>query len=167
MNVTPQISENDVINLNVRPSVTRITSYVNDPNPDLGRAGVICRVPQIQTREFETVMRVASGQTAVLGGLMQDSFQSHRDGLPILSRVPVLGDAVSYRDDTGKKSELVVFIRAMVIREASIDSDLSEYRKYLPDSQFFRDSSPSLDLMNPQSLQSGRVVPEGEPRKAP
>ena len=167
MNVTPQISENDIINLNVRPSVTRITSFVNDPNPDLGRAGVISRVPQIQTREFETMMRVASGQTAMLGGLMQDSFQAKRDGLPLLSRVPVLGDAVSYRNDTGKKSELVVFIRALVIREASLDADLSDYKKYLPDTQFFKDSSPSYDLMRPNGLQSNPIVPEGEPRKAP
>lgn len=167
MNVTPQISDNDIINLNVRPSVTRVTSYVNDPNPDLGRAGVISRVPQIQTREFETMMRVASGQTAVLGGLMQDSLQTNRDGLPLLARIPVLGDAVSYRNDTGRKSELVVFIRAMVIREASLDADLSDYRKYLPDSQFFKDPSPSVDLMNPKSYQPVPVVAEGEPRKAP
>lgn len=167
MNVTPQISENDIINLNVRPSVTRVTSYVNDPNPDLGKAGVISRVPQIQTREFETMMRVASGQTAVLGGLMQDSLQTSRDGLPLLARIPVLGDAVSYRNDTGRKSELVVFIRAIVVREASLDADLSDYRKYLPDSQFFKDPSPSVDLMNPKSYQPVPVVPEGEPRKVP
>lgn len=167
MNVTPQISENDIINLNVRPSVTRITSYVNDPNPDLGRVGVISRVPQIQTREFETMMRVASGQTAMLGGLMQDSFQSKRDGLPILSRVPILGDAVSYRNDAGRKSELVVFIRALVIREASIDADLADYRKYLPDQQFFKDASPSLDLMKLQSSQPNQAASDGEPRKAP
>ena len=168
MNVTPQISENDIINLSVRPSVTRITGFVNDPNPDLGRAGVISRVPQIQTREFEAMMRVASGQTAVLGGLMQDSFQANRDGLPVLARIPVLGDWVSYRNDAGKKSELVVFIRALVIREASVESDLSEFKKYLPDAQFFKDASPSLDPNNPaSSIQPNSVVPESEPRKAP
>ncbi len=168
MNVTPQISENDIINLSVRPSVTRITGYVNDPNPDLGRAGVVSRVPQIQTREFEAMMRVASGQTAVLGGLMQDSFQANRDGLPILARVPIVGDLVSYRNDSGKKSELVVFIRALVIREASVEADLFEFKKYLPDAQFFKDASPSLDPMKPRSsLQPNPVVTESEPRKAP
>ena len=168
MNVTPQVSDNDIINLSVRPSVTRITGFVNDPNPDLGRAGVISRVPQIQTREFEAMMRVASGQTAILGGLMQDSFQTNRDGLPILARIPVFGDAVSFRNDAAKKSELVVFIRALVIREASVDADLSDYKKYLPDAQFFKDSSPSLDPANPrQSLQPGTVVTESEPRKSP
>lgn len=166
MNVTPQIGENDIINLNVRPSVTRITSYVSDPNPDLGKAGVVSRVPQIQTREFETMMRVASGQTAVLGGLMQDSFQAQRDGLPILSRVPVLGDAVSYRNDTGRKSELVIFLRALVIRDASLEGDLAEYRKYLPGRQFFKDTSPSLDIMQPDSLTGESATPQ-EAGKAP
>lgn len=166
MSVTPQISENDIINLNIRPSVTRITKMVQDPNPTLTLA-VPNLVPQIETREFEAMMRVASGQTAVLGGLMQDSFQTSRDGLPILARIPIFGDAVSYRNDTGKKSELVVFIRALVIREASVDVDLSDYRKYLPDSQFFKDAFPSVDLMNPKSYQPNSGVSEGEPRKAP
>ena len=168
MSVTPQISDNDIINLSIRPSVTRITKFTNDPNPDLAKAGVVNQIPQIQTREFEAMMRVASGQTAVLGGLMQDSFQANRDGLPILSRIPVLGDWVSYRNDVGKKSELVVFIRALVIREASVEADLSEFKKYLPDAQFFKDASPSLDPLNPgASLQRNAVVPESEPRKAP
>ena len=168
MSVTPQISENDIMNLSIRPSVTRITKFTNDPNPDLAKAGVVNQVPQIQTREFEAMMRVVSGQTAILGGLMQDSFQSSRDGLPILSRVPLFGDLVSRRDDTGKKSELVIFIRALVIREASVDADLSDYKKFLPGAQFFKDSSLSLDPANPGLLnQANTVVPESEPRKTP
>jgi hypothetical protein len=54
-----------------------------------------------------------------------------------------------------------------VIREASVDADLADFKKYLPDSQFFKDSSPSLDPLNPHSLQANPAVPEGEPRKAP
>jgi len=167
MSVTPQISENDVINLSIRPSVTRITKYVQDPNPNLS-ANVPNLVPQIETREFEAMMRVASGQTAVLGGLMQDEFRTSRDGLPILSRIPVVGDWVSYRNDAGKKTELVVFIRALVIREASVDADLADFRKYLPDAQFFKDASPSYDPKNlGSSNQSNPGVTESEPRKAP
>ena len=167
MTVTPQISESDIINLSVRPSVTRITKLVQDPNPTLS-AAVPNFVPQVETREFEAMMRVVSGQTAVLGGLMQDSFAANRDGLPILSRLPVFGDLTSKRSDTGKKSELVVFIRALVIREASVDADLSDYKKYLPDARFFKDPSPSFDPMKPGSLNwSNPSVTESEPRKAP
>ena len=142
MNVTPQISENDVVVLNVRPTVSRILGFVDDPNPDLARVNVRNRVPEIQSREFESVLRVPSGQTAILGGLMQDSFEGQRDGVPILSRIPFLGDAVSYRNDTSKKSELVIFLRPIVIRDASLDGDLADYRRYLPSKDFFPDARP-------------------------
>ena len=151
MNVTAQISEGDIITLNVRPSITRIVSYVKDPNPDLARANVINNVPQIQTREFETVLRVPSGQTAVLGGLMQDSFEGKRDGLPIASRWPIFGDAVSYRNDLGKKTELVIFLRPLVIKDAGIDTDFSDYRRYLPDKQFFKEAEPVFPSLYPKA----------------
>lgn len=144
MNVTPQIADNDMVVLNVRPTVSRILGFVNDPNPDLARVNVVNRVPEIQSREFESVLRVPSGQTAILGGLMQDSFEGQRDGVPIMSRIPFLGDAVSFRNDTSRKTELVIFLRPLVIRDASLDGDLAEYRRYMPDREFFRDTHPPL-----------------------
>lgn len=149
MNVTPQISEGDIVTLNIRPSITRIVGFVRDPNPDLARANVVNQIPQIQTREFETVLRVPSGQTAVLGGLMQDSFEEKRDGLPILSRWKLIGDAVSYRNDTGRKTELVVFLRPIVIKDASLDTDFAAYRKMLPDNTFFKEQEPLLPSLYP------------------
>jgi general secretion pathway protein D len=148
MSVTPQIAENDVVNLSIRPTITRIVDYINDPNPDL-RAGTPNRIPQVQTREFETMLRIPSGQTAVLGGLMQDSFVAKRDGLPGLSRIPIFGDAVSYRNDAGRKSELVVFIRPIVIKDASLETDLSEYKRYLPDGRFFKEAEPFVNVPIP------------------
>jgi MSHA biogenesis protein MshL len=155
MNVTPQISEGDIVTLNVRPSITRIVGFVRDPNPDLARANVVNQIPQIQTREFETVLRVPSGQTAVLGGLMQDSFEEKRDGLPILSRWKLIGDAVSYRNDTGRKTELVVFLRPIVIKDASLDTDFAAYRKMLPDNTFFKEQEPLIPSLYPN--QSGKT----------
>lgn len=154
MSVTPQISEDDIVVLNVRPSVSRITDFVNDPNPDLATAGVQSRIPEIQTREFESMIRVASGQTAILGGLMQDSTETNRDGLPVLSRVPVFGDAVSFRNDTTRKSELVIFLRPIVIKDASINSDLSDYRKYLPDGEFFKELDPVFPSLYPKDARA-------------
>lgn len=167
MNVTAQISEGDIITLNVRPSITRIVSYVNDPNPDLARANVINRVPQIQTREFETVLRVASGQTAVLGGLMQDSFSASRDGLPIISRWKLFGDAVSYRNDVGRKTELVIFLRPLVIKDASIETDFSDYRRLLPDKQFFKEAEPLIPSLYPKSDTRDDAASSSSPSSSP
>ncbi|MEO5860935.1 MAG: type II and III secretion system protein, partial [Burkholderiales bacterium] len=138
MSVQPQISDNDSVLINVRPTISRITSFVNDPNPDLANANVVSRVPQIQTREMESVLKVSNGQIAVLGGLMQDSVQKQRDGIPVLSRIPVAGDAFSFRDDANTKTELVIFLRPIVVREASVDGDLRAYRSALPDRDFLR-----------------------------
>ena len=144
MNVTPQISEGDMVTINVRPTVTRIIDTVSDPNPALAAAKVISLIPVTQTREMESVLKVASGQTAILGGLMLDSFEGKREGLPLASRIPLFGDLVSKRNDKTEKTELVIFIRPYVVRNASVEDDLAAFRKYLPDREFFRDTRSPL-----------------------
>ncbi|MEO5676147.1 MAG: type II and III secretion system protein, partial [Usitatibacter sp.] len=117
MNVTPQIADNDMVVLNVRPTVTSKVSDVEDPSPELRRNvtnAISNRIPVIRSREFESVLRIPSGQTAILGGLMEDAFEGTRGGLPLLSRIPFLGDAVSYRDDISRRRELVIFLRPVV-----------------------------------------------------
>ncbi len=161
MSVTPQIGENDVVTLNIRPSITRISSFVADPNPVLyadPKNVISNQIPIIQTREFENVLRVPSGETAVLGGLMQDSFKSSRDGLPAVSRIPILGDAVSARNDAGLKTELVIFIRPVVIKDASVETDFSEYKRYLPDRKFFKEAEPVVALPIPSIEHSGAAA---------
>jgi general secretion pathway protein D len=163
MNLTAQISEDDVVTLNVRPTVTAKIGEVQDPNPSLRgsltQPAIESKIPVTQTRELESVLRVASGQTAILGGLMVDSFTGSRGGLPVASRIPVLGDLVSYRDDSVEKRELVIFLRPVVIRNASVDGDLSSYRRYLPDAKFFRDAEGPL----PEARENLRRLERGEP----
>ncbi len=132
LSVTPQISENDQVTLNVRPTISRILRYVNDPSPALTDANVVNAIPEIQIREIESILKVFSGQTAVLGGLMQDSLDTNTSGLPGLSKLPGLGNLFSYRDDTASKTELIVFIRPVVIKQPSLDGDLEQYREFLP-----------------------------------
>ena len=134
MAVTPQISENDQVTLNVRPTLTRIIGFVNDPNPALADADVVSEIPEIQIREIESILKVDSGQIAVLGGLMQDSIESDVSALPGFNRLPFIGDLFKYRDESTIKTELIIFIRPTVIRQASINGDFQNYRNYLPTS---------------------------------
>jgi MSHA biogenesis protein MshL len=168
MNVTPQISDGDMVTLNVRPTVTRIIDTVNDPNPNLlaARPSVI---PVTQTREMESVLKVGSGQTAILGGLMIDAFQGRRDGLPIASRIPVIGDFFSSRNDVASKSELVIFIRPIVIRDPSVEGDLAAYRRYLPSDAFFRDTRTPFPCVETGLVRSEEWALRGgdTPCKAP
>jgi MSHA biogenesis protein MshL len=133
MSVTPQIADSDEVTLNVRPTITRIVGYVQDPNPALAAGNVISRVPVIQARELESVMKVNSGQVAVMGGLMQDSVDNNKDGVPLLSALPVVGNLFSYRNENAVKTELVIFMRPVVVKDASMNGDYRDYRYLLPD----------------------------------
>lgn len=136
MSVTPQISENETVLLNLRPSITRLLGYVNDPNPSLAAVGVTSRIPQLQTREMESMLQIDNGQIAVLGGLMQDDINNQTDGIPVLASIPLIGGIFQNRNDTTTKTELVVFIRPTVVKNASLDGDLSNFRNNLPDDSF-------------------------------
>jgi general secretion pathway protein D len=131
MAVTPFIDENEVVTLNVRPTISRIIGFVADPNPALAEAGVTSEIPVIQVREIESVLKIENGDTAVIGGLMQDQIDKSMTGIPILSSIPVLGALFRYQDDQYVKSELVIFIRPVVTQDASLSGDFKEYRKYL------------------------------------
>ena len=102
---------------------------MKDPNPDL--TSVDNKVPEIQVSEMESVLKVNSGQIAVLGGLMQDTVKNDNTGLPGVSRLPGIRNLFSYRADEKSKTELIVFIRPLVIRQPSLDGDLQDYRSYL------------------------------------
>jgi general secretion pathway protein D len=137
MTVTPQINDADEVTLNVRPTVTRIIGYVNDPNPTLAAVGVVNKVPEIQTREMESIIRVPSGQIAVMGGLMQDEISDLTDAVPLVSAIPIVGEFFKHRNDGSKKTELVVFLRPVVIKDASLNGDFASFRSELPKDDFF------------------------------
>lgn len=132
MAVTPQISDGEQVTLNVRPSISRIIGYVEDPSPALADAGVVSLVPEVQVRELESILKVASGQIGVLGGLMQDTVDRSTDGIPGLSRLPWIGNLFSYRDDSASKTELIIFLRPVVIRQADVHGELHAFRSFLP-----------------------------------
>lgn len=131
MSVTPYIDEGDEVTLNIRPTISRIIRFVEDPNPLLADAGVVSEIPVIQVREIETMLKIQNKKTAVIGGLMQDQINKENRGVPILSSIPLLGALFSYTEEEYVKSELVIFIRPVVMEHASLEGDLAEYKKYL------------------------------------
>lgn len=133
MTVTPQINDGGNVNINVRPTVSRVLGYKSDPNPNLKIESL---VPEIQVREMESMLQILSGNTAVLGGLMQDDILTNNDRVPGLSKIPGLGKIFSGKNDANRKTELVIFLRPTVIANASLESDeLANYKQFLPSSQ--------------------------------
>lgn len=148
MSVTPQVSDSSYVMLNVRPTVSRFLSDVQDPNPNLIVAGVQIksRIPVIQVREMESLLRVASGDTTVLGGLMQDDIKDNTDSVPKLSNIPLLGNLFKGKAALNKKTELVIFLRPTVIPNASLESDeLLSYKQFLPTQQLQKNADEPVN----------------------
>ncbi|PKO34240.1 MAG: type II and III secretion system protein [Betaproteobacteria bacterium HGW-Betaproteobacteria-7] len=145
--VTPQISDSDNVILNVRPTITSIASMIPDPNPELTIPNL---VPQIRTREIESIMRVASGNIAILGGLMEDKIDYKNQRVPGLGQIPIAGEILNSRNNIARKSELVIFLRPIVIKDASLEGDFAGMRDFLPGGTFFR---------QPNEAQPFNVVP--------
>ena len=138
MSVTPQINDNDTVLLNIRPSITRLLTPASDPTPGLAFPNSI---PQTSTREMESILKIQNNQIAVLGGLMEDQIDKNTNEVPLLARIPLLGNLFQNRNDTTTKTELVIFLRPVVIKSASVDADFSEFRNNLPDQDFFKESA--------------------------
>jgi len=143
MSVTPQISASDSVLFNLKPAISRVVSFVNDPNPDLAKANVISRIPQIQTREMESILKIDNRQIAVMGGLMQDEINNLTDAVPGVSAMPIAGNLFQHRNDNSHKTELIIFLRPTVIREASLSGDFHHLGNRLPDKHFFGAQTPS------------------------
>src|SRR5438270_680926 len=142
MAVLPQINETDGVVLNVRPTIRRQVASARDPNPALQGLATQNDIPLFETREFDSILRLQSGEIAVLAGLMQDQVENTVAGIPGVRSIPIIGDALSTRSDLTTKTELVIFLRATVIRDPSIDGDFRKFRDQLPAGDFFTKPNP-------------------------
>jgi general secretion pathway protein D len=139
MAVTPQISSNSEITLTIRPTVSQKIGDALDPATQLagqflGDDGVPINntVPIIRVREMESVLRLVNGQVAVLGGLMQDDIRTAVRSVPGFSKIPFIGEILFDTEETSsKKTELVIFLRPIVIDDPSLETDLKGYQNFL------------------------------------
>jgi MSHA biogenesis protein MshL len=148
MAVLPQINATEAVVLNVRPTIRRRVDSVTDPNPALqvtnaNPNAVPNVIPVFETREFDSVLRLQSGQIGVLAGLMQDIVENTDTGIPGVRSIPILGDILSNRSDLSRKTELVIFLRATVIQDPSVEGDFQAFRNQLPTEDFFLKPNPA------------------------
>lgn len=130
MSVTPFVSAVGDVTLNVRPTISRAIDFIQDPNPEL--AGIDSFIPVVQEKEMSSVLKLKDRQIAIIGGLIEDKNSNDRVGLPWLGDAPIFGDLFSQRDNNTTKSELVIFIRPVVVKNPDVDNgDLSSVRRFL------------------------------------
>jgi len=136
MNVLPQISAVGQIMLNLKPSLTRITGERSFPavegSPVAGTA------PITSVREFESFISLNDGEVGVLGGVIEDNSRDTRTGLPGAMDLPGVGSLFEHNNELTRRTQLVIFIKATVITNPSVNGDYVDYRDLLPDTDFMR-----------------------------
>ena len=147
MTITPHIAKNDEIIHFVRPTISREAGEpVPIPVPGGTGEGVITlpenAVPQTVSQEMESLIRVNSGQIAVLGGFMEDRTTFRDTTIPGISSIPLVREAFRSVDRDVRKVETVIFIRPIVVVNPSIETDLNIYKQYL-EPEYIKQIEPS------------------------
>ncbi len=116
LDVTPQISDDGEVILHVHPSITEVVEKVKDIG--LGEEDLSLPLAYSTIRETDSIVRAASGQVVVIGGLMQDSFKEDVSSIPLLGDIPWVGELLFSQHLQRKvKSELVILLKPHVVGE--------------------------------------------------
>ena len=146
MYVTPQIGSDYEVTLNLRPTISRILGYANDPTPIFAENKIINRIPQIQTREMESILRVRNGDIAVLGGLMQDTRTGSSNQVPGIGEMTGIGELFKDRDDKNSKSELVIFLRPIILDQERQYDVLRLFKKSIDTAEWQQNNSKARTM---------------------
>jgi len=145
MSVQPSIDQEtgDII-LSLRPTISRLTHSVSDPAVEIALANARAHssvqpkpslIPVVEVREIDSVLRLHSGEIAVLGGLMEARATNGTAKVPIAGDIPLLGQLFTASADGDEVVELVILLRASIMEDApSPDSaDQRLYEEYVED----------------------------------
>lgn len=108
--VTPRISGDGSVMLEVHPNVSTITGYLSAPGGT--------SIPQISERSVDTTIRVKDGETVAIGGLIRDEDIKSMSKVPFLGDIPFLGQLFRHRNNTHTRSDVTVFITTKIVGEA-------------------------------------------------
>ncbi|HHT9127065.1 MAG TPA: secretin and TonB N-terminal domain-containing protein [Candidatus Brocadiia bacterium] len=123
LDVLPQIGSDGTLTMSIHPSVSEKVGEV--PNPAGGT------FPIVDIRETDTTVKIADGQTAIIGGLMRESTDEQKKGVPGLKSIPLLGRLFSHNTITKKNAELVIMLTPTILVGRVVDELSREERERL------------------------------------
>jgi general secretion pathway protein D len=138
LKVKPQISENGTVKLAIFQEVSTV-----DPASRNSASGLITN-----KRSIESNVLVDDGSIVVLGGLLQDEFAGNKDRVPGLADIPFLGALFRSENRNRKKTNLMVFLRPVVVRDAS-GSDALSAARYDQMRSLQKDAQPTSSSVMP------------------
>ena len=121
--VTPRINSGGLVTLDVNQEVSVPSASTNANNPN----------PTVSSRSAQTSVVVASGESIVLGGLISETSNRSTSGIPLLSKIPVLGALFGTQGYNRTRTELVLIITPRIVSDAEQAREATlELRKKLP-----------------------------------
>lgn len=114
LNVTPRISQTDAVTMDIVQEISSVASGANSLTPTISK------------RSIRTQISVNDQQTVVLGGLISANSQKSKSGVPLLMKLPLVGDMFANTAKTKGRNELIVLIRPVIIRDAQDAADVAE-----------------------------------------
>ena len=122
LDVTPQIDESGNVLLHVHPSVIDVKEQtkaikISDSTLELPLA-------QSEIRESDTVIKAASGDVVVIGGLMKSDNIEIVSKVPLLGDIPFIGEAFTNRSRSNRKTELIIMLKPTVVGQDTWKNEL-------------------------------------------
>ena len=142
LSLLPSINlDKNEVTMNIRPTISSSSSSVNDPAVDIASAeadaNITSSIPEVQLKEIDTMLKLKSGETMVIGGLIEHSNSDNSTGVPWLKDIPLLGYFFKSTNKDTNLTETVIFIKATIINsEPQINqSDRDFYNIFTRDPQ--------------------------------
>jgi general secretion pathway protein D len=124
LNVTPRISANNFVNLRVVPEVSRVFDTITKTV-----SGQVSQADEYDIRKVDTHVMIPSGNTLVLGGLVQDDVRSGNTKVPLLGDIPGLGRLFRSDSKSRQKSNLLIFITPTIVGDDDYQPNNSQFLK--------------------------------------
>jgi type II secretory pathway component GspD/PulD (secretin) len=114
LRVTPHVNSDMTITMDLHPEISELSSQATV------QGGVI-----ISLQESNTRVIVRDGETAVIGGLIQEVETEIKNGVPVLQNIPLMGGLFRFSNNTTKKRELIIFVTPRIVGEITEPADMS------------------------------------------
>ena len=155
LRVRPQISENGTVKMSIYQEVSKIdAATLKDTNG-----------PTTSKRSIESNVVVDDGNIIVIGGLLEDSYSQAEDKVPVMGDIPVVGALFRSENRSRKKTNLMVFLRPVVVRD-SMTSDALMTDRYEAIRALQQVVQPDNNLVM-RSVSGAPILPPLEPRAMP
>jgi len=125
LNVSPTINQDGFVTLKIKPEVSSVRETL--------KTGLGSIVPIVETSEAETVVKVKDGSMIMIAGLMKDDKRNDITGVPLLSKIPVIGGLFGGKASLHKKTELVIFLTPHIVTGEAMASGMEPEKWVSPE----------------------------------